>query len=208
MKARIRHPYPLSPKNVSSFSVLGVLLGRFSSVLQHIWISEITARAGALQLWREPSKEVTWLAAKSRKNNLSNSTQEAKAGGSKKCHGLCKPKAETQVESLRMGWEGWPPDEGKGKAELLVWSWESSGRRTRGTWGGPCWGRHTSKCLLLRWNQKIRVLVRDGDAHPRELLLSHSSCPFGEGHAPKYQQRVLLFSRYFRNRRCQLARSK
>lgn len=127
MKARIRHPYPLSPKNVSSFSVLGVLLGRFSSVLQHIWISEITARAGALQLWREPSKEVTWLAAKSRKNNLSNSTQEAKAGGSKKCHGLHKPKAETQDESLRMGWEEWPPDEGKGKGELLVWSWKALG---------------------------------------------------------------------------------
>ena len=31
-------------------------------------------------------------------------------------------------------------------------------------------------CLLSHQNQKIRMLARDGDAYPRELLLSHSSC--------------------------------
>lgn len=112
-------------------------------------ISKIPARAGALQLWREPSKEVTWLAAKSSKSNLSSNTQEAKVGEGKKLHGLCKSKGETQVETLRMGWEGWPPDEeedweGNGKAELLVWSRESSERRTHGMWGGACQGGHIS----------------------------------------------------------------
>jgi len=76
MKTGFTYPYLLSPLSVS-FSVLGVLLGRFSSVLHSIRISEIPAKAGALQQWREPNEEVSWLAAKSSERDLINGAQDA-----------------------------------------------------------------------------------------------------------------------------------
>lgn len=145
-------------------------------------ISKIPARAGALQLWREPRKEVTWLAAKSSKNNLSSNTQEEKVGEGKKLHGVCKSKGETQVETLRMGWEGWPPDEeeedweGNGKAEVLVWSRESSERRTHGMWGGACQGGHISTVPPAPLKPEKQDAGKGWRCLPRELLLSHSSC--------------------------------
>lgn len=206
MKVGFRQLCLLSLKNVSSFSVLGVLLGRFSSVLQCIWISEIPARAGALQLWREPSREVTCLAARSSKNNLSNSTQEAKKGRGKKHLGLCKSKGETQVESLRMSWEGWPPEEGEdwegnGKAELLMWSWENTGRRTHGMWGGPCRGgvhiATVSHTALKPENQDAGKGWRCPSQRTAvvTLILPETCWSFGEGCAQKYQQLILHFSR-------------
>lgn len=195
MKAGFRHPYLLSPQNVSSCPVLGFLPGRFSSVFQRIWISEIPAKAGALQLWRAPSKEVTRLAAKSRENNSSNSTQEAKAGEGKKLHGLCKPEGETQVESLRAGWEGWPPNEGggwerNGKAALFASSRESFGRRTHGKWGGLCWRGHISTVPPAPSKPENRDAGKGWRCPPQRtvaitLILPGIHWSFGEGHAPK-----------------------
>lgn len=177
MKAGFRQPYLISPQNTSSSSLVGVTLDRFSSVLQCIWISEIPARAGSLQMWRKLIKDVTWLVSKSSENNLNNDIQQVQMWEGKKCHGLCKLQGETTVEGLKICWERRLSDEGR----RLKTKWKS---RTVGVVTRKLWEKNTRdvwKVMLGRSHFcypsfKTRVLARDGDTHSSELILSHLSC--------------------------------
>lgn len=177
MKVGFRQLCLLSLKNVSSFSVLGVLLGRFSSVLQCIWISEIPARAGALQLWREPSREVTCLAARSSKNNLSNSTQEAKKEEARSTLGCASRKVRPRLRAWEWAEKGGHQRRGRTGKEMEKLNFWCGHEKTLGEGHMGCEEVHAREgftlppCLILHWNQKTRMLARDGDAHPRELLL-------------------------------------
>lgn len=172
MKAGFRQLYLISSQNMSSFSLLGVLLDKFSSVHQCIWISEISARDGSLQTWRKLIKEVTWLASESSENDLNNGIQQVQIWEGKKRHGLCKSKGETIGEGLRMGWERQLSNEGR----RLRTKWKSwtVGMVTRKLWEKNTWG--VWRVMLWRSHFhyasfKTRVLTRDGDTHSRELIL-------------------------------------
>lgn len=128
-------------------------------------------------MWRKLIKEVTWLASESSENDLNNGIQQVQMWEGKKCHGLCKSKAETTAEGLRMGWERQLSDEGI----RLETKWK---RWTVGLVTGKLWEKNTWgvwKVMLRRSyfhyaSFKTRVVARDGDTHSRELILSHSSC--------------------------------
>lgn len=178
MKAGFRQQYLICPQIMSSFSSLGILLDRFSSVIQCIWTSEIPARAGSLLWkWRNLIKEVAWFASESSENNLNNGIQQEQVWEGKQCHGLCKSKGETTVKGLRTGQERQLSNEGR----RLKRKWKSWTVRvaTRKLWEKNTWD--VRKVMLGRSHFhyatfKPRVMARDGDTHSRELVLSHSSC--------------------------------
>lgn len=205
MKVGFRQLCLLSLKNVLLFGTGGITGQIFISTPMYLNFWNPCQSWGFAAV--ERAKQGGYLfGCKEQQEQFKQQHPRGKKGRGKKHLGLCKSKGETQVESLRTSWEGWPPEEGEdwegnGKAELLMWSWENTGRRTHGMWGGPCRGgvhiATVSHTALKPENQDAGKGWRCPSQRTAvvTLILPETCWSFGEGCAQKYQQLILHFSR-------------